>query len=318
MRAEYGGYIEFETHCGTLLHDGDVALNCGRNALAYLFESKAVSKLYLPVFLCSSVPNLCMKLDIPYETYPIDEDFLPLFEGELSDGEYLYVVNYYGQVGNDVLATLRDRHGTVIVDNAEAYFQDPLDGVDTIYNCRKYFGVADGAFLHTDARIGRALPVDESFDRMRFLMGRFERTANEFYAEYSANNAIFTSEPLKRMSKLTENLLRGIDYERVAARRKTNFEVLDDRLRDVNELALSIPYGSFMYPLLVENGSCIRKELQAKKIYIPCLWPNVVNDCELDSVEHRYAADILPIPVDQRYDEKDMEYLVEVLLKCID
>lgn len=57
----------------------------------------------------------------------------------------------------------------------------------------------------------------------------------------------------------------------------------------------------------------VRKRLQKEKIYIPTLWPNVLEDCTEDSLEYRYAADILPIPVDQRYDEADMKYLAEII-----
>ena len=68
-----------------------------------------------------------------------------------------------------------------------------------------------------------------------------------------------------------------------------------------------------MYPLLVKDGAAIRKILQKEKIYIPTLWPYVLENCVSDSFEYRLASDTLPIPVDQRYDSQDMEYLVEVI-----
>lgn len=37
---EYGGYIELERNCGLMLHGEAIALNCGRNVLAYLCETK--------------------------------------------------------------------------------------------------------------------------------------------------------------------------------------------------------------------------------------------------------------------------------------
>ena len=115
------------------------------------------------------------------------------------------------------------------------------------------------------------------------------------------------------MSRLTKNLLHGIDYESVAKRRQENFDFLDAEFRDINELNLKSVYGSFMYPLLIRNGSEIRTALQKEKISIPTLWPNVLKECPVDSLEYHYAADVLPIPVDQRYGIKDMKYLVEVI-----
>lgn len=314
---EYGGYIELEKFQLKMLHEGAIALNCGRAALEYLCEAKTIKKLYLPHFLCSSVPNLCKKIGVEYSYYPINEKFEPVFNQALGKEDWIYIVNFYGQLDNKYLAAWKQEYGHVIVDNAQSYFQIPAEGVDTLYTCRKYFGVTDGAFLYTDAKLNRELPQDESFERMHFLLGRFERSANEFYSEYVANNKLFTAEPVKRMSRLTENLLRGIDYASVAKKRQENFEFLDAELWNINELKLKSVYGAFMYPLLLQNGAAVRKKLQKEKIYIPTLWPNVMEECPKDTQEYRYAADILPIPVDQRYGMEDMKYLVEVIKQKI-
>ena len=310
---EYGGYIELETFHGKFLHEGAIALNCGRGALEYLCEAKKIQKLYLPRFLCSSVPNLCKKIGVEFEYYPINENFEPIFQKELGNGEWLYIVNFYGQLNNDYLSIWKQKYNHVIVDNAQSYYQVPVPGVDTLYTCRKYFGVADGAFLYTDKCLDRAIPQDESFERMHFLLGRYERSANEFYAEYTANNKLFAAEPVKSMSHLTENLLRGIDYEDIAKKRQQNFDFLNAELKDMNGLHPQSVYGAFMFPLLIKDGATIRKSLQKERIYIPTLWPNVLEECEPDSLEYRYAADILPIPVDQRYGIADMAHLVEVI-----
>ena len=283
------------------------------NALAYLCEVKKIKKIYLPYFLCSSVPNLCEKLGVKYEYYHINKKFEPYFEQELSDNEWLYIVNFYGQLDIDYLTTLKQKYNRIIVDNAQNYFQMPAEGVDTLYTCRKYFGVADGAFLYTDMLLSRMIPRDNSFERMHFLLGRFERSANEFYSEYVANNKLFATEPVKRMSRLTNNLLHGIDYKMVAMKRQRNFDFLNVEFQCINELELKSVYGAFMYPLLIQNGSVVRKELQKEKIYIPTLWPNVLEECNPDSLEYRYATNILPIPVDQRYEIEDMKYLTEVI-----
>lgn len=179
---EYGGYIEFETFHGKMLHDNAVALNCGRGALEYICEAKKIRKLYLPHFLCSSVPNLCNKIGVGYSYYSINERFEPVFNLTLGEDEWIYIVNFYGQLNNDYLIALKRKYDRIIVDNAQSYFQMPAEGVDTLYTCRKYFGVADGAFLYTDKRLERELLQDESFERMHFLIGRFERCAMSFTA----------------------------------------------------------------------------------------------------------------------------------------
>lgn len=310
---EYGGYIEFESYHGNMLHEGAISLNCGRNALAYLCEVKKIKKIYLPHFLCASVPNLCDKIGVEYNYYSINKNFEPTYDKELGNDEWIYIVNFYGQLDNSYLSAWKQKYDRIIVDNAQSYFQMPVEGIDTLYTCRKYFGVTDGAFLYTDMKLNRELPNDESFERMHFLLGRFERSANEFYSEYVVNNKLFAIEPVKRMSSLTENLLHGIDYEGIAQKRQDNFDYLAVQFSDLNELRLKSIYGAFMYPLLVQNGATVRNKLQKEKIYIPTLWPNVMEECPSDSLEYHYATDILPIPVDQRYGIEDMKYLVGVI-----
>lgn len=314
---EYGGYIEFETFYGEMLHGNAIALNCGRNALAYLCEAKKIRKLYIPYFLCASVPNLCNKIGVEYEYYHITEQFEPIFSGTLGSDEWLYVVNYYGQLSNMILGEWKKKYDRVIIDNAQSYFQIPVRSVDTLYTCRKYFGVADGAFLYTDKFIERNLPLDESFDRMRFLLGRFERSANEFYSLYAANNNLFASEPLKRMSTLTRNILHGVDYERIKRTRTANFTYLHAKFKRVNKLDLNIPEGAFMYPLYIENGPVIRKKLQQKLIYIPTLWSDVFEICDETDLEYDMTRNILPLPIDQRYSEDDMKYIYTEVMRCI-
>ena len=146
---------------------------------------------------------------------------------------------------------------------------------------------------------------------MNFLLGRYERSAGEFYQEYVDNNHFFKNEPIKRMSKLTENLLHGIDYEMVMIKRTENFSYLHEKLHSMNKLNLSVPIGAFMYPLYIENGAEVRKQLQAKKIFIPTLWPAVFNLCDENELEYDMAKNILPIPVDQRYGIEDMGYIAK-------
>lgn len=310
---EIGGYIEFEQYHQSMLHESALRLNCGRNCLALLIRARKISKIVFPYLMCDSCDRIFKEQNISVRYYHIGWDFKPV-DVELEDDEWLYLVNYYGQLSNEFIQEMIDAHVRVIVDNTQAYYQPPICGVDTIYTCRKFFGVSDGAFLYTDQVVDVPMERDESFERMNFLLGRFERTAAEFYPEYVANNQIFEGEPIKAMSKLTENLLRGIDYEYVSKKRFENFQFLHQKLESSNVIRLKVPCGPFMYPFYSENGAAIRKELQKKKIYIPTLWPNVLESCVSCDLEYRLAMNILPLPCDQRYDIEDMNYLCGNLL----
>lgn len=310
---EIGGYIELDRYAGSVYHEKAIALNCGRASFEYLIRSKNITKVYLPYFCCDSVAEPCRRCNIKYEYYHINPDFRPIFNKKLKTDEWLYIVNFYGQLTVEEINKYKATYNRIIIDNAQAYFQMPVSAVDTIYTCRKFFGVSDGAFLYTDAEL-TGLEQDESFERVHYILGRFERTGSEFYAESAQNNQIFETEPLKKMSKLTENLLRGIDYDSVSKRRTKNFRHLHNQLKNRNKLKLTVPNGAFMYPFYTENGAEIRKVLQSKKIYIPTLWPDVFENCRSDTLEYKYAENILPLPIDQRYNQNDMDYIIKELL----
>ena len=68
---------------------------------------------------------------------------------------------------------------------------------------------------------------------------------------------------------------------------------------------------------MIDDAGRIRSELIKKRIYIPILWPNVLEECEEGSIDHRLAANILPLPVDQRYSRDDMVYIADTIRELI-
>ena len=313
---EIGGYFGFETLISNEYHNELLKLNTCRNALIYLLKKRNIKKVYLPYYLCDSVSNACSKYDIAFEYYPVTEDFLPSIDVVCKENEAVYIVNYFGQISNEVLITLNKQYKRIVVDNSQAFFQKPLPDIDTIYSCRKFFGVPDGAYLHTNANIGADLDADYSKERFKHLFGRFESTASEYYMAFKENDKLLGEEPIKTMSKLTENLMGAIDYRRAEQKRTENFCYLHEHLQKRNILSLKSVHGAFAYPFYIEDGMGVKKHLAEKKIYIPTLWPNVLEDAPNDTFDYRYAKDILPIPCDQRYDISDMNYILEEL-ECI-
>lgn len=315
---EIGGYFELECFSGQEFHKDALALNCGRTCVLFLAELRGYRKIYIPDFMCGSVRNACEKNGISYEIYPVNRKFEPVLEKEIASDEAVYIVNYYGQLRNHI-DELKKKWSNIIVDNAQDFFFSP-EGVDTIYTCRKYFGVSDGAYLRLAEGVQEckqydALPLDESFDRMHFVLGRYERSASEFYKESADNNKLFADESPKRMSELTHNIMKAADYTKVEASRTENFAYLHDKLGKINQLKeLTVPNGAFMYPLMLNNGAEVRRGLHALKIFVPTLWPDV---CE-GEISSYYAENILPIPCDQRYDIEDMQYIISEIFKIIE
>lgn len=314
---EIGGYFELEHLGGNEFYPDLLALNSARNALLYVMEAKKIKKLYIPYYLCDCIREALQNQGYDFGYYHVDQEFMPKIDRKLENGAYLYIVNHYGQHSNETIKKFESLYGPIILDNTHAFFQPPLTGIDTIYSCRKFFGVPDGAYLSTDAVLDEELAVDISKERYPYMLGRFEGKASDYYKEYQEMNELFDLEPLKWMSKLTHNILGAIDYEKARQRRNGNFGYLESRFGQLNPLKISAPDGAFAYPFYCENGPEIRKSLAEKKIYIPALWPNVLEDTQEASIENRYAANILPLPCDQRYSLEDMEYMADLMTETL-
>ena len=73
--------------------------------------------------------------------------------------------------------------------------------------------------------------------------------------------------------------------------------------------------GPYCYPLYVDNAEEIRKELVKEKVFIPTLWPNVIEQGK--KIETDFATNILPLPCDQRYNLDDMKALEKIIKKLL-
>ena len=317
---EIGGYLQLESYRGAPVHRGAVALDCGRNCLAYLAELRGIEAAWLPDWLCGSVRGVCEREGVTVRTYAIGEDMLPAYDFEVGAGEWLYLVDYYGQLGSeDVGEALRRSGGRLIVDETQGLYRSAWEGADTLWTCRKWLGVPDGAYLATwdGARIKRGLPRAESRGRMTQILGRTERSSSEFLGAHREADASFVSEPVSRMSVIAESLLAAVDHEAVKTRRRENWAVLHAELDGRNEVELRIPEVPFMYPLLVPDSEGMRQILARLGIFVPTLWPDVLSDTTSGRTARHFAKDILPLPLDQRYGADDMEYVARMVKECL-
>ena len=314
---EIGGYFGFEKLIHKEYYAGLIALNTARNALLYVMRARGIKKIYIPFYLCDSVSKMLDREGFNYEYYHVNKNFMPDFNKKLNDGEYLYIVNYYGIINNSRVQELSALYGNkIILDNVQAFFQAPINGIDTIYSCRKFFGVPDGAYLSSNAILDYELDTDKSSGRMTHILGRCEgRSASDYYADFKKSDESYVNLALMKMSWLTSNLLGAIDYDSVKNKREENYNMLDSLLGDSNILPKISPAGPYAYPYYCDDGLKVKKKLAGKKIYIATLWPYALT-CG-DTTAEDYAANILPIPCDQRYNQDDMKYIAKELTKIV-
>lgn len=256
---EIGGYLQFEKLISQPYYTNMIELNLGRNALIYLIHARKIKKVFIPYFLCDSVYKVLISNYIEYEFYHVGRDFKPVFKKTLKDNQYLYIVNYYGQLNNGYLEELKNHYKNIIIDNTQSFFQKPLNNVDTIYSLRKFFGIPDGAYLSTDVSLESEIAVDSSRSRIKHLFGRFEENASSYFKDFQKIDESFENVPLMKMSKLTKNFLGAINYQSVIQKRNENYDYLYQKLQSRNKLNIVQNNAPFAYPMYVNKGAEIRK-----------------------------------------------------------
>lgn len=315
-----GGYFELSLNdFESVFHDDAYAFNSGRNALEYVLRVNNYQKVFLPYYTCEVVLDPILKIGLEYEFYHIDDNLMPEINS-LSPGEAIIINNYFGVMDKAITSLHLKFSDSIIVDNSQAFYNKLPLYTNSFYSPRKFFGLPDGGFAYTTKSDGfyMSLEQSKSYMLMDHLTKRIDVGAEEAYENFKVNDKALEGAPMKRMSNLSLKLLKNINYEIVKEQRKKNFEFLHERLAEHNELSNIINEGSFkcamIYPFLKKGNEQVRKYLIRNKIFSATYWPGVINWIDKENSWEVYLQkNLLAIPIDQRYDVRDMS----VILNCL-
>jgi hypothetical protein len=303
-----GGFFELETCLGgdRELHPEATRMSLGRAALRLVLERMRPTRVWVPFYICTAVLQTLEEVGIPFAFYPLSEELSPLDEWRLSPDEYVVVVNYFGIKGASVADYARGLGQQVIIDNTQAFFAGRYDGVFSFNSARKAFGVPDGSYLYGPEPIH---PPDEENHTasMVHLELRAAGDLRRGYAAFTAYEHALTSD-IRRMSRLSQALLRRVDYAAAGKRRRRNFAAYDDALGPVNRWScrLGVDDVPFCYPFL-PSVAVDRAALAQQAIFVPMFWPEVAERPGAGFARERdFARRLLPLPLDHRYDDDDI------------
>ena len=309
-----GGYFSLELPYNEYgeYHRDAIRLNTGRYCLEYVLRVKKYTKVYLPYYMCDAVLQPINKLGLDYQFYHIDKYFHIAEVLHPKKDEVILYCNYFGLM-DEYVKIVTDRYApNIIIDNTQAFFSRPLPEIDTFYTCRKFFGVADGAYLYTDKEADFDIPQDYSSSRMLYLLNRLDISAEKAFEEYHISENLLDSSGIRKMSKISENILKSIDYKKIVEKRRKNFLLLNDALKEKNivEINLDSLAVPMIYPMWGRNRQ-LRELLIKNKVYIATYWPNVMKWATSDSIECQLVKELIPLPIDQRYGRDDMESIIK-------
>ena len=300
----------------------------GRSAIRVLCDALRPGKAWLPSYLCDAV-LAGIGGGTPVRFYEVGDDLgvaVGPWMDEIQRDDLVVLIDYFGfPAPAEVSAAARARAACVIEDACQALLTEGLGGDADflVFSPRKFVGVPDGGLLVPTG--ARPLPPAELAPpppawwqgALAAVEGRldFDRGAptRDWFpafqaAEQGAPAGAYAA------SVLARSLLTTVDWTRVAARRRTNWEVLADALGEIALFptlpAAVVPLG---FPVRVPRRDQVRQTLFAHEIYPAVHWPLGGVVPERFEASHRLAAEIMTLPCDQRCGPADMERMAALV-----
>lgn len=308
----------------------------GRTAIeTVLKDIGPVKKACLPSYCCDSMIEPFRKQGIEVCFYSV------YYENELvikynfpDDCQIVLFCNYFGFetpfLPDDFVEEFHSKGGYIIEDITHSFLSIPQKHSQSDYyvvSLRKWFPICSGGLFMK--RIGRiknkpvlqpgiefiekklaAMCLKKKYidagnigDKNKFL--ELYETTNNWFAKNYSNMSI---------DEQSMNYLESNQYEIVAKKRIENATVLYDALDRIKDISLLFDREKMRCPLFVPiivNPECrgeIRSKLIENAIYCPIHWPNPNADCNSNLYDME-----LSLICDQRYDEKDMMRIVQII-----
>ncbi len=196
---------------------------------------------------------------------------------------------------------------------------------------RKWFKVPDGGFVETKELDNIIVPLSENCDFVSkqvdamYLRGLYFKTGDEIVKAISiklnkeAVMSISHTIECHKMSDLSINIMDNEDINTSIEIRFKNYKRLYDRISQTLDLKFAcrsideVTTAPLYFPIYLNNRTEIQKKLALQHIYAPVLWPVQTEDVLInDNIRYIYSH-ILMLPIDQRYNETDMDRIVSVL-----
>lgn len=310
----------------------------GRSAIELAINNALVNNnslpkiAVLPTFSCESVYSSFIKNGFEIKQYGIghnleitdDLDCLTNGAGILLIHQYFGFNTFFDK---NVINNIKKKGVVVIEDLTQCLFSSfpHIDADYWVGSIRKWFGVPDGGFLISAAHeiINKPTKCDEKLEKVKLeaQIKKYDYIFNNkgqkecFLKEFkNAEDILNNQNDVYAISNASLNILSHVDFDEIISKRRENFGVLVNALNDKGIFVFS-KLDNGVTPLYCLIRISKRKELQLylqdNNIYAPIIWPK---EGMLGQSECFNAyKNLLAIPIDQRYSEKDMIRIAKCL-----
>lgn len=297
----------------------------------------------LPAYTCDTVITPFKEQRWTCVYYPVDlqlrieaQSALDLYDQ--FHASLIVVHPYYGKDLNkaeiDLLDYLHGKGCKVAVDLTQCVFSSQrLSCVDYyVGSYRKWFAIPDGGYLESadQTEVFDAL-LEENTDFVSlqrdamYLRGLYFQTDNEEVKSISRRLNKMAVEMTDyniaphKMAEISCALLAKEDKIENQRSRYANYKLLLEQLITVQGCRFfcdemnEVTSAPLYFMIYVNDRSDLQHNLAKHHIYAPVIWPVVYDEVLInDTIKYIYDH-ILAIPIDQRYDEHDMEKIVEAI-----
>ena len=320
---EYSGYLNFKSNISLPSHYIDaLTFNSARSALIFYLIQLDVKKIHLPTYMCPSVFNSLDRYGIQYEKYNINNDLMPENGFTLEKNEKALVVNYFGILDKSLKNKYFD-DDAIIFDNTQAYCFK-MEGATNIYSPRKFFPLPDGGLLidKNSPILSQGYSKLATYNQIENFMPNLLSTVgktSDFYSLHLAIEENISSSDICKMQDLTLCLLKLMPIEKLSKVRRQNFQLMHEFLGNYNEFSGAVMDQALnatcpmVYPLLTSSN--IRENLIKRKIFVPRWWKAVSDDAFSNPFERYLSSNLIPLPIDYRYDDNDVKRIAEVVIE---
>lgn len=308
----------------------------GRSCIRELLKVLGNEKIALPDYICDSVTEI-----FPVKQrlwYRINRDMTVNVEDIIScvkhGARIVYLMHYFGKLQSkrvlDAIKNLKEDYGIVVIeDSTHSIFTRRMTVGDyCLCSLRKWFPIPDGAVLYSKSSFDLPECVKQKdvsmVMRAMELKRQFLFEGKDTNAEYrslftEAETNLDRQKDVFGMSLESRDILRCISIFKMMEARKKNTKLIQKAVEELswirpvlNNDSNSLEVGEddveifLAYPVYMDKRDEVRAFLMKHRIYCAIHWPEGKQEIQNS---------IISLPIDQRYGEKEMEYLIEVLRK---
>ncbi len=293
----------------------------GRSSLRIILQRLNKKKFLIPDFLCKTIVDIFKEKKIKFEYYSVNESFNVRIDSN-KKFDVLYLINFFGK---KFPKFKKFEKKIIIEDNVFLpYFNNDNNYKKWIgFNSfRKVTPMVDGSLIRSTFKLDAKLILKKESKfvyyktkglNLKYEYNKFKFSNDRKYLSLIKRGENILDKQKKSFMISNQSILQynnfGINFEKEKKKRKENFNFLKKKLYKYS-IKINPEFHSF-FPILVQNKTKIIKELSKHKIYLPNYYP------KFDDLKNNLFDKLLCVPIDSRYEKKDMSRVSSILLKII-